>query len=194
MVYRVRIGQHEQGSILMVGLLALTLLTLVGVAATTNGGLESEIAKNEKSYQQAVYSAEFALTAGERVVEALQSRAALNEGTTPGHYGMNSLSFDATTYQMMKKQTGSPSGLQALNWSTTSTDTAVVATVPTGMQDWKGDRPRYTIEERGFTQDSLGKGITYGQSGFSTFNITGRGTGGGNASHVLMQVIYAKRL
>lgn len=183
--------QHgrERGSILTVGMLALTLMTLVGIAASTNSGIESEIAKNEKSYQQALYSAEIAMVEGERVLEDLAARADLNEGTTPGRYGPKSLRFDRTTYQMQRVigQTGQP-----LKWD--SSDTAVVQNIPSLITNaWKSDPPRYTIEDRGLKGDSLGQGTTYGQSGAALFAVTARGTGGGNVSHVLMEAVYAKR-
>lgn len=182
-------GRHsrEGGSILVVGMLALTLMTLVGLAASRNSNIESEIAKNEKSYQQALYSAEFALGQGEIVIEGLTSRANLNEGTTPGHYGPNSLTFDTTTYQVKRQGPGG----QHLQWD--NTDTAIMTRRPDAMQQWHGEMPRYIIEDRGLRGDSLGTGTVYGQSGAALFAVTARGSGGGNASHVLMESVYAKR-
>ncbi len=179
---------HERGSILVVGMLALTLMTLVGMAASNSGNLESEIAKNEKSYQQAMYAAELGLAQGEMIIEALPSRASFNEGTTVGHYAANSLTFDKTLYQVLRKVPGQSIG-QPLKWDTES---AIMTAVPDSMQ-WGSDRPRYTIEDRGLKEDSLGKGVTYGLSGAALFAVTSRGTGGGNASRVLMEVVVAKR-
>lgn len=189
MVLTHRQDGRERGSILGVGMLALTLMTLVGIAASTNSSIESEIAKNEKSYQQALYAAEMALVEGEQVIEALQSRADLNEGTTPGHYGPNALRFDKTTYQLQRLvgQAGQP-----LKWD--NTDAATLQTLPRLLtEQWKGDPPRYAIEDRGLRGDGLGQGTVYSQSGSALFAVTARGSGGGNVSHVLMEAVYAKR-
>jgi type IV pilus assembly protein PilX len=186
-----RIGHNETGSVLVVGMLTLVLLTLIGVAATTNGSLESEISGNEKSYQQAFYAAELGLMAGETAVEAFVSRADLNEDTIPGRYATGSLSFDYTTYKLVKSTTsGNQTTTQPLQWN--STDSTAMTNVPNGLNS-VATAPRYTLEERYLKSDSLGRGITYGVSGIAYFNVTARGTGGGNAAHVLLETVYAKR-
>jgi len=51
---------NEQGSVLIVSLLTLALLTLIGVAATTTTTSDMHVAGNEKSYKLAFYGAEAA--------------------------------------------------------------------------------------------------------------------------------------
>ncbi|MGD8513533.1 MAG: pilus assembly PilX N-terminal domain-containing protein [Deltaproteobacteria bacterium] len=51
---------NEQGSVLIVSLLTLALLTLIGVAATTTTTSDMHVAGNEKSYKLAFYAAEAA--------------------------------------------------------------------------------------------------------------------------------------
>ena len=51
---------NEQGSVLIVSLLTLALLTLIGVAATTTTTSDMRVAGNEKSYKLAFYAAEAA--------------------------------------------------------------------------------------------------------------------------------------
>ena len=49
---------NEQGSVLIVSLLTLALLTLLGVAATTTTTSDMHVSGNEKSYKLAFYAAE----------------------------------------------------------------------------------------------------------------------------------------
>jgi len=183
---------NEQGTVLVVGMLTLVLLTLIGIAATTTGSLESEISGNEKSYQQAFYASEIALVSGEIIVEGLATRAALAEGTTPGRYPQGSLSFDHTTFKLIQSQDGMGDAIipRPLRWD--NTDSAAVTNVPTGLS-WVAAPPRYTIEEREFQPDSQGIGITYGRTGTYRFTVSGRGTGGSKSAQLLLETIYAKR-
>jgi len=50
--------ENETGSVLLVAMLILIVLTLIGIAATNTSTIEIQIAGNEKSYKQAFYSAD----------------------------------------------------------------------------------------------------------------------------------------
>lgn len=164
------------------------LLTLIGVAAITTSRLESEISGNEKAYQQAFYAAELGLVVGERTIETLPTRAALQESTAPGHSAQSSLRYDRTTSQVIK--TGEQGTEQPLQWD--QTDSIVVADVPNGLSG-VATPPRYIIEERNFQRDTLGQGMTYGVTGSVYFTVIARGTGGNPAAHTLLETVYAKR-
>ena len=182
--------RQEHGAVLVIGMLTLVLLSVLGVAATNTGSLESEMAGNEKTYIQAFYGAELALASGELIVEALAGRAALNEGSTAGRYSQGSLSFDNQTAFQLGKKGATPAQWQALRWD--DADSATVPSLPSGLSQL-GASPRYTIEQREFKSDSLGRGITYGESGIYYFNVAARGTGGTKSTNVLLETIYAKR-
>lgn len=57
---RLSVLSNEQGSVLIVSLLTLALLTLLGVAATTTTTSDMHVSGNEKSYKLAFYAAEAA--------------------------------------------------------------------------------------------------------------------------------------
>src|SRR2546430_13584882 len=68
MTTRWRLHRHnEAGSILVIAMVSLALLTVIGIAAITTGTLEREISGNEKTYQEAFYSAELGLVGGETI-------------------------------------------------------------------------------------------------------------------------------
>ena len=51
---------NEEGFVLVVGMMILVVLSIIGVAATTNTSIELQIAANDKNYRLAFYAAESA--------------------------------------------------------------------------------------------------------------------------------------
>jgi hypothetical protein len=51
---------NEEGSVLILALIMLVLLTLIGISATTTSTIETRIAGNERLYKRNLYSAEAA--------------------------------------------------------------------------------------------------------------------------------------
>jgi type IV pilus assembly protein PilX len=194
MIKRPHILWHnEAGTVLVIGMLSLLLLTLIGIAATTTGTLESAISGNEKTYQEAFYAAELGLVVGETVIDSFPNRTALREGVQPGSYATGTLHFNSATYQLEIKTSADPVWRPVV-WKDDQPDTAKVAQdkIPAGLSR-VADVPRYIIEEREFVADSAGLGHTYGRTGVYRFNISARGTGGSKAAHALLETIYAKR-
>ena len=190
MTTRWRLYRHnEAGSILVIAMVSLALLTVIGMLAIATGTLESEISGNEKTYQEAFYSAELGLVGGQTIIEALPNRGALQEGTIPGRYASGSLRFNATTFQL-EKQGDTPSVWNKLIWD--DTDSGKVTVVPDGLK--RGAVvSRHTIEAREFTPDTYAIGIAYGRSGVYRFHVSARGTGSSPAAHAMLETIYAKR-
>lgn len=179
----------EAGSILVIAMVSLALLTVIGMLAIATGTLESEISGNEKTYQEAFYSAELGLVGGQTRIEALPNRGALQEGTLPGRYASGTLRFNATTFQL-EKQGDTPSVWNKLMWD--ETDSEKVTGVPDGLK--RGAVvPYHTIEAREFTPDTYAIGIAYGRSGVYRFHVSARGTGSSPTAHALLETIYAKR-
>jgi len=52
--------RNEDGSVLVIALIILVLLTLLGISATTTSQIEIQIAENERSHKIAFYAAEAA--------------------------------------------------------------------------------------------------------------------------------------
>ena len=190
MTTRWRLHRHnEAGSVLVIAMVSLALLTVIGIAAITTGNLESEISGNEKTYQEAFYSAELGLAGGETIVETLPNRGALQEGTIPGRYAGGTLRFNETAFRL-ERQGDAPSVWQPLGWD--DMDSGKVTAVPDGLK--RGAVvPRHTIEAGEFIPHKNNIGITYGRAGVYRFRVTARGTGSSQAAHALLESIYAKR-
>ena len=165
---------NNRGATLIIGLLTLVLLTLIGIAATSTSRMEVQIAGNDKMFKEAFYAAEFGLTNGENTLEELLSRVDLDEGSVPGHYGQG------TQARLARPAHGTapiPCRCQQ-------------ASMPTDMR--VASPPRYTIEERRFTRDSLTIGIGV-PTGIYQFNVSARGVGSNPTSEVVLETVYAKR-
>jgi len=179
---------NEAGSILVIAMVSLALLTLIGIAAITTGNMESEISGNEKTYQEAFYSAELGLVGGETIVQMLPDRGSLKECTSPGRYASGTLSFNAKVFQL-EQQCDSTKPWAKLQWN--DDDSGKVA-IPNDLKRGAVEA-HYAIEAREFTPDTYAIGIAYGRSGVYRFHVSARGTGSSPAAHALLESIYAKR-
>jgi hypothetical protein len=65
-------AKKEEGSVLVVALLILVLLTLIGISATRTGEIEVQISGNEKTYKTAFYAAEAGIEVGRAVLNDLK--------------------------------------------------------------------------------------------------------------------------
>jgi Tfp pilus assembly protein PilX len=69
------IRRNESGSIMVIALMMLAILTLIGVTAARNSTVELKMAENDAAYRQALYNADsgvsFALRLSEADVEDL---------------------------------------------------------------------------------------------------------------------------
>jgi type IV pilus assembly protein PilX len=166
--------RQDRGSVLVIGMLTLVLLSLIGLSSTTSSRIESEISGNDKVHKESFFAAELGLTSGETVIEALLTRMALNEGSTPGHYGQ-----------------GAEPDWYALQWDDTDTVEVPSTALPSGLTHVAAP-PRYTLEQRNFKRDSLTVGIGV-PTGVYNFNVSARGTGSNANTETVLQTIYAKR-
>jgi hypothetical protein len=65
--------KNEDGSIIILAMIMLVLLTLLGVAATTTSTIEVRVADNEKSHKIAFYAADAGIEAGRAVLNILKT-------------------------------------------------------------------------------------------------------------------------
>ena len=65
-------AKKEEGSVLVVALLILVLLTLIGISASRTGEIEVQISGNEKTCKTAFYAAEAGIEVGRAVLNDLK--------------------------------------------------------------------------------------------------------------------------
>lgn len=167
--------RHEKGSVLVIGMLTLAILSLIGVAATTTSTIEAEISGNDRVHKEAFFAGEFGLSTGERVIQKLSRRYDFNEAGTIGHYGEDEMP-----------------PLSSLQWDSTDAVEVAVADIPDGLSYITNQPPHYTLEQRYQKRDNLTVGIGVPTSIYY-FNVNAQGRGSHKNADVVLRSIYAKR-
>ena len=177
---------QQQGSILVVSLLILVVLTMIGVSSMSSSSLQERMSGNFRDREIAFQSAEAAVSYAESYVRDHINTA--NLGNANGYYteGNGPTAQNAFT----------GNGSSITNWWT-GTDSQVLSTSIPEVRT----APRFTIEVRGEVGVEEGTDINIGAYGESTgggkitaFRITARGTGKSDNTVVIIQSNYGKRL
>lgn len=171
----------QRGSILIVSLMILVVLTMIGVSSMSSSSLQERMAGNFRDRQIAFQAAETALAYAEDFARnSVNSASIFND--TNGYYSTyngptNLTAFDAT-------------------WWTTTKSQVLPTTI-----DQVRTQPRYIIEYRGDIGENEGTSINVGGYGvnaggglIANFRVTVRATGLSDNTTVILQSNYGKRL
>ena len=74
---------NEQGSVMVVALLMLSLLTIIGISAAKTSGIETQIAANEKFHKTAFYNADSGIYVTPKII-SLCVDSGEPQGSLPG--------------------------------------------------------------------------------------------------------------
>jgi type IV pilus assembly protein PilX len=152
----------QRGAILVVSLMLLLVLTIIGVSSMQGTALEESMSYATRDRTIALQSAEAALREAETWIETIASPAALT--------GTNGL---------YRRADAIPNYNTSATWLPANNTNYVTATAPTGSNSAK-----YMVKEIGLipgVQGSMnltGYGENKGSGDVTTFQVTGRGTGG----------------
>lgn len=170
------ISNQQKGSVLIVSLLLLVVLTLLGVSSMQSNIMEERMSGNLRDRNIAFQAAEAGLRDAENFVEGIVSVAAFDG--TQGLYG---------------ESNDEPDFFNVASWNTASSK-PYIGTAITGVNT----QPRYIIKFIG--EVTTGGGAegpigNYGDAKAATikrFRLTARGTGGSDDSVVILQNYYAR--
>ena len=173
--------KNQRGSILIVSLMILVVLTMVGVSSMSTSSLQERMAGNFRDRQIAFQAAETALAYAESYAKtSINSASIFND--TNGYYS----SYNG------------PTNLNAFNstwWTSTGSNA-----LPTSIEHVR-TQPRFIIEYRGDIGESEGTSVNlsgYGESAggglIGNFRVTVRATGLSDKTQVILQSNYGKRL
>ena len=171
----------QRGSILIVSLMILVVLTMIGVSSMSTTSLQERMAGNFRDRQIAFQAAETALAYAEEFARN----------------NINSASIFIDANGLYSTYNG-PTNLNAYDasWWTTTNSIAL----PTAI-DQVRTQPRYIIEYRGDIGESEGTSINVGGYGVSAggglianFRVTVRATGLSDNTKIILQSNYGKRL
>lgn len=175
----------QQGSVLILSLMILLVLTIIGVSSMSSSSLQEKMSGNFRDRELAFQAAEAALADGERFARTnIVTVGAFSDTGNNGLY---------TTYN-------GPTSNNAFNLTTwwTGTKSKVFSGTPI---DEVRTQPRFTIEYREEIGASDGTSIvvenhgeTQGGGTITSFKVTARGTGQSNKTQVILQSDFGKRL
>ena len=155
---------NEKGSLMVIAIIILMLLTLIGIAITTTASLEMQIASNDRLHKMAFYAADGGIDIGAELLEQ-------NLGCTGGF---------ADTLGGGQRDVGSVRVTDLTLWENTDTD----ATVPSDAdrhfyfpENYSGTQPHTNLTVGGNTQFSSGNAIQM----VSGYEGKGKGAGAGGA-------------
>ncbi len=205
---------HQDGSVLIVSLILLLILTVIGVSSINNIGMNERMAGNYKDHDLAFQAAESALAAGEKEAEGLAGiflGAGLDEITdyftcsdsksncfTPTC--LEGLCFNGSYPAISSGGSSagicSPSNPATPLWETPSTwTTAGKAAIHTSQLTGLAEKPKYIIEFKCYVLadpqvPASTSGPNYGTDWAYMFRITALGTGSTLQSKAMVQSTF----
>lgn len=164
---------RQHGTVLVVSLIMLLLLTMLGLSSMRGTTLEERMAGNMRDQNLAFQAAEAALREGEAWLAPLNA--------APAACAIVSTGCNAFRDQVLPDLTEQDADWWATNALTYSKIISYVATAPL-----------YLREEQAFLPDDLtiGHGTPTGRD---VYQVTARGTGQTDDAEVLLQTTYYKR-
>ncbi len=162
---------RERGSILIISLIILLVLTMLGISSMSTSTMEERMAGNSRDQSRAFQAAEVGLRQAEVFIDAIASTEVF--GQNAGLYAL-----------------GNPADIES---EETWTDQSSIQ-LPDDSVAGVSSQPRYVVEHISSQgQDDInigGYGESSGMEAIDTFRITVRATGGSNDTVVLLQSYY----
>lgn len=166
MKYNVRL-KGENGSIIIIGLLTVALLSLLGLASTTKSQTDISIAGNSRDIEGSLYAAEVAIVFGENSLNELNEYKKLDGININGHIDVGNKQI--SDYIMPKNS--------ELDWSRNSLQVSG-SEIPTTWQDNMSSNPKYIIKQHKFISDCNTIGTnTCENTGIDILKVVARGNG-----------------
>ena len=155
---------NEKGSLMVIAIIILMLLTLIGIAITTTASLEMQIASNDRLHKMAFYAADGGIDIGAELLEQ-------NLGCSGG--------FTATI-GTDQRNVGSVRVADLTLWENTDTDAILPSDASRHFyfpQNYSGSQPHTNLTVGGNTKFSSGNAIQM----VSGYEGKGKGAGAGGA-------------
>ncbi len=185
-----KIQKHQKGSILIISLLLLLVMTILGMSAVSNTTNEEKMAGNLRQGSMAFEVAESALREGENYLAGLTSSSKPDKYANTG--SVTKIWDDNCPYSYDSSPSACPSDpgvgsdwwrYKSVQWWIDRSATDLVGSTTLG-----GATGYYLIEEQDQFDDSES-----GVSGITPFRVTAMGLGQDGVSTVYLRSIYTVR-
>jgi type IV pilus assembly protein PilX len=172
--------QHkQQGSVLIICLLFMMLITMLALNSARTASFEQRMAHGARDLHTAFQATESALGGGEGWLENRTSRP-IPEPASSG------CTAPCDLWVLYAQGDFPDTATKTAAWWATN------GRAPTETLTVVNTQPRYLIEEQQFAPDSLTVGIGV-PAGRWFYRVTSRGTGGTDDAEVLLQTSYVRR-
>ncbi len=156
---------NEEGSVLILALIMLVLLTMIGISATTTSMIETRIAGNERVYKRNFYAAEAAVMQGAQNME------------------QTDLQNPRPTWLGLLGAVNEPDDIRLTSFWDTSLDPVPQATViPNTL---------FVATSRGYAGGAQGTSLAMGTSKVHTYSVFGR-CQPSNSGPTIIEIGYRK--
>jgi type IV pilus assembly protein PilX len=175
---------RQKGTVLLVALIMLLVMTLLGLNSMRGTSLEERMAGNWRDQIIALQAAEAGLREAEGAIAPGIALPTLQPFPCP----------EGATCTVFEFDESAPVTLSRLLSSDGVEEWRENATTYSGEIEGTADLPQYLIEHRGYLRDQLGTGFgTTQDTGRDMFQITARGTGQTEEAVRILQSMFAKR-
>ncbi|MGK0169348.1 MAG: type IV pilus assembly protein PilX [Gammaproteobacteria bacterium] len=172
-------GKRQHGSVLILSILFLTLITILAIGAARTSSVEALMGHGVRDLQAAFQAGESGLDAGENWLHDQVSQPA------PEASG-SSCTAPCDVWVLYGKGAFPDTETKDATWW------AANGRLANNTLPGVSTQPRYLLEEQMFAPDSLTIGIGV-PPGRTFYRVTTRGTGGTDAAEVLLQSSYVRR-
>lgn len=181
-------ANKQKGTVLIISLIMLVVLTVLGLSAMRSTSLEETMAGNMRSENVAFQAAEAGLRAGEAWLSGINSKPIPDAAGTSGIWLLDAPDTTDNDQPWWREQTGAWWSTQGRPFTTTEADyLEYIAGKDLGVQ------PRFIIEERGVVKDTLSVGQQQDMIGLDFYQVTARGLDMTERSEVLVRSTFARR-
>ena len=172
-------ADRERGSVLIVSLLMLVLITMLALSSARTASFEARMAHGVRDAQSAFHATESVVGTGENWIDGRTTRPAPEPASS-------TCTAPCDVWELYAKGAFPDTAAKDAAWWASEGRRADETLADLGTQ------PRFLIEEQLFAADSLTVGVGV-PAGRWFYRVTGRGTGGTDDAEVLIQTSYVRR-
>ena len=190
------VNQHKQqhGMVIIMALVILLILSILGISSMSSSTMQERMAANTRDHHIAFQSAEVALRAAEREIEAGLDPPSGTTTATANSFSTNCINGLCNCY--ISTATCMSNNANSSYWNDTTINvwnTSNRHRTYTGVLDGVSAQPIYIIEFLTYVSPSSSTTTTPGPGDPEMYRVTALGFGQSSSSRVMLQTTYKKQ-
>jgi Tfp pilus assembly protein PilX len=172
---------NERGSIIIVSLLTLSLLSLLGIASITKSQTDVSIAGNDRENKSSLYAAEVSLVVAETSIPQLHKYKKLDEVNEMAHHGIGDEDKDKYIIIDNDQLKNSPDKMKDAR------DSDQPISFNSKM---RSSGLRYAIKQFEFVPDCDTLGVSCSNTGIDIYKVVGVGEGSSHKTSTMLETTF----